>query len=150
MSLYADLEAEIGRFGPRCDLSGRCCRFAEYGHTLFLSRLEAEHLETKDRPAVREADRGECPYQVRNLCSAREVRPLGCRVYFCDPAFRNTMEELSEQYIRRLKQLSERHGVEWDYAPLHRQLSDGNRHGCIEPERRAGGRIGIDSNPCYS
>jgi superfamily I DNA/RNA helicase len=28
--------------GPVCVASGRCCRFKEYGHTLFLSNLEAE------------------------------------------------------------------------------------------------------------
>ena len=31
-----------------------------------------------------------CPFQKDNLCTAREPRPLGCRVYFCDPAYQET------------------------------------------------------------
>src|SRR5262249_3331512 len=36
-ALYQALDAEVSRLGPVCRLSGRCCRFQEYGHTLFVS-----------------------------------------------------------------------------------------------------------------
>ncbi len=49
-------------------------------------------------------------------------RPLGCRVYFCDPAFQSQAPELSEVFLNRLKRLAERHGWPWNYAPLHHHL----------------------------
>ena len=38
---------------------------------------------------MRPLDQGAtCPWQdSRGHCTAREARPLGCRVYYCDPAF---------------------------------------------------------------
>ena len=44
MAIYAAADAAVAAAGPRCDASGRCCRFTEYGHTLFISQLEAEVL----------------------------------------------------------------------------------------------------------
>ena len=43
-AVYAVADAAVAAAGPRCDASGRCCRFAEYGHTLFISQLEADVL----------------------------------------------------------------------------------------------------------
>ncbi len=40
--LYEQLDSEVARLGPVCQLSGRCCRFREYGHTLFVSSLEVQ------------------------------------------------------------------------------------------------------------
>ncbi len=48
------------RLGPICQLSGRCCRFQEYGHTLFVSSLEVQflldHAPEPERPAGSRAD----------------------------------------------------------------------------------------------
>lgn len=122
--LYADLDQAVAVAGPRCDLSGRCCRFAEYGHTLFLSELEAQYLvestPVPDQPVVD----GYCPYQVNGLCTAREVRPLGCRVYFCDPAYQERQTEICEEYIGRLKRLHDELGWPWSYRPLHAFLRE--------------------------
>ena len=38
--VYADLDAEVARLAPVCEISGKCCRFEEYGHTLFVSAPE--------------------------------------------------------------------------------------------------------------
>ncbi len=43
-ALYAELDAEVARLGPVCELSGRCCRFIEFGHTLFVSEAEVGYL----------------------------------------------------------------------------------------------------------
>ena len=64
-----------------------------------------------------------CPFQKGNLCTAREPRPLGCRVYYCDPAYQETGVRLSETYLHRLKELADAHGVAWRYAPLHHFLN---------------------------
>jgi hypothetical protein len=123
-ALYEELDAQVARLGPICELSGRCCRFQEVGHTLFVSAPEVEFLlEGAPRPE-RALDRGEtCPWQDHHgRCTAREARPLGCRVYYCDPSYTISGHELSEQFIRRLKQLTEDHGLPWNYAPLHHHL----------------------------
>lgn len=121
--LYADLDAEITRANPHCEASGRCCRFKEYGHTLFLSEMEAAYLVAVPPPAGATLSPDGCPYQVNRLCTARERRPLGCRVYFCDPTFADQQVELSEKYVRRLKDLHEGFETPWHYRPLHEHLS---------------------------
>lgn len=123
-SIYDQLDADLARLGPVCQLSGRCCRFQEYGHTLFVSALEIQFLLRNAPEPERPLDRGQtCPWQDSdNRCKARGARPLGCRVYFCDEAFQDPCQELSERFILRLKQLTQKHDIPWDYAPLHRHL----------------------------
>jgi hypothetical protein len=129
--LYADLDAAVARLGPVCQLSGRCCRFAEYDHTLFVSAPEAALL-LADAPApARPLDGGaSCPWQdARGHCTARDARPLGCRVYYCDPAYQADAAVLSETFIARLKRLADDLDLPWDYAPLHRHLHDARDSG---------------------
>jgi hypothetical protein len=123
LDLYAEADREVAAAGPVCVASGRCCRFKEYGHVLYLSSLEAEVLldsaPAYDSPVSAEF----CPFQKGNLCTAREPRPLGCRVYYCDPAYQQTGSDLMERYTRRLKLLAEEEGLAWLYAPLHHFLN---------------------------
>jgi len=119
LAIYAEADAAVAAAGPRCDASGRCCRFAEYGHTLFISGLEADVLLAAAPPYAGPVSPDFCPFQVDNLCTAREPRPLGCRVYFCDPGYQETGNQITETYLRRLKDLADEVGVEWRYAPLH-------------------------------
>jgi hypothetical protein len=44
LRLYQEVDRQVAAAGPVCVASGRCCRFKEYGHTLFLSNLEADVL----------------------------------------------------------------------------------------------------------
>src|SRR5437588_12142729 len=39
-ALYADVQAEIDARRPVCVMSGRCCRFEEYGHRLYVTTME--------------------------------------------------------------------------------------------------------------
>ena len=123
--LYRELDAAVAEAGPRCTLSGRCCRFEEYGHTLFLSAPEAAVLLADAPPPSRPLDDGlTCPWQdERGRCTAREARPLGCRVYFCDPTFQEHAPRLSEEFLSRLKAIVVDRGWPWGYAPLHRHLT---------------------------
>ena len=122
LAIYDDLAAEIAKAAPVCELSGRCCRFKEYGHTLFISRPEADLLLEEGLPENAVVDEASCPFQINGLCTARERRPLGCRVYYCDPKYFGTGEALSEVFISRLKQLHEQTDTPWEYRPLHRFL----------------------------
>jgi Fe-S-cluster containining protein len=122
--LYEELARDIAAAAPVCDLSGRCCRFREYGHTLFLSRPEAELLLQEGLPAGSVINDASCPFQINGLCTARERRPLGCRIYYCDPRYADTGTELSEEYIGRLKQMHEAAEQDWEYRPFLHFLNE--------------------------
>src|SRR5436309_2859406 len=125
MDLYREVDRDIAAAGPVCVSSGRCCRFKEYGHVLFLSNLEAEVLLEAAPPFEGPVTPDFCPFQQDNLCTARDPRPLGCRVYYCDPSYQETGNRLTEEYLHRLKDLAGAHGAEWLYAPLHHFLNGG-------------------------
>ncbi len=131
LEVYHEVDAAVAAEGPVCVASGRCCRFKEYGHTLFISNLEADVLLAAAPPYEAPVSADFCPFQKGNLCTAREPRPLGCRVYYCDPAYQDAANRISEEYLRRLKRLADEHGVAWRYAPLHDFLD--------EPKRRPEG-----------
>jgi len=120
--LYDSADTEIRSHGPVCVASGKCCRFAEYGHTLFLSHLEADALLSGAPEYSTPTDTSFCPFQVNKLCTAREHRPLGCRVYFCDPNYAGKAEPITEKYLAELKALCEEFAVGWNYGPLHKFL----------------------------
>src|SRR6266498_4307274 len=122
--LYREVDAAVAAAGPVCVASGRCCRFKEYGHVLFLSNLEADVLLAAAPPYDKPVSPDFCPFQRDNLCTAREPRPLGCRVYYCDPAYQETGNQITEPFLRRLQQLADAHGVAWRYAPLHQFLNN--------------------------
>lgn len=118
LPIYADVDAAVAAAAPVCEASGRCCRFREYGHTLFLSRVEAERLLADGLPPDSVVNDEGCPFQIRGLCTARDRRPLGCRIYFCDPRYEGVGERISEDAIARLKQLHESTATPWEYRPL--------------------------------
>lgn len=123
LELYADVDREVAAAGPLCVASGRCCRFKEWGHTLFLSQLEAEVL-LDGAPAYEQPVTADfCPFQMDKLCTARDPRPIGCRVYFCDPNYQETAQRITEKYLVKLKALADASGQPWRYAPLHHFLN---------------------------
>ena len=125
LELYAEVDAAVAAAGPRCDSSGRCCRFKEWGHVLYLSELEADVLLEAAPPYTTPVSPDGCPFQVGTLCTAREPRPLGCRIYFCDPNYEETGNAIMESALAKLKQLVDEHDLEWRYAPLHVFLNEG-------------------------
>jgi len=123
LELYEEVDRAVAAAGPVCVASGRCCRFKDHGHVLFLSNLEADVL-LADAPAYeRPVSPDYCPFQKEKLCTARQPRPLACRIYFCDPTYQEAGNRLSEEYLRRLKQLATDNGLPWRYAPLHEFLN---------------------------
>jgi hypothetical protein len=146
LAVYAAVDAAVRAAGPRCDSSGRCCRFTEYGHTLFLSQFEAELL-LEGAPAYEPpVTRDGCPFQVDNLCTARDARPLGCRIYFCDPAYQETGNRITEDAVAALKGIADEHEAGWRYAPLHVFLNEADRPAAA-PDGPAGPRRALPVLP---
>lgn len=124
LEIYAEADRAVAEAGPVCIASGRCCRFKEYGHVLFLSNLEAEVL-LEAAPAYEQPVSPDfCPFQKDKLCTAREPRPLGCRIYFCDPTYQEAAGRITERAVHELKEVAAANGVAWRYAPLHVFLNE--------------------------
>lgn len=141
--LYAELSRRIDERRPRCQASGRCCRFDQFGHRLYVTTLElaaflgkktqitshkSEEESGRGLPVVGEG--GACPFQVGGLCSVHEIRPFGCRVFFCDATSTQWQHEQYEQLHAELKRLHERLAVpyfyvEWRFALACLGLSQG-------------------------
>lgn len=125
LAVYEWADNQVSLLSPTCTVSGRCCRFPEFGHTLFISQMEARILldGAPFQPSAesRQDDSG-CPFQLKGRCEARQARPLGCRVFFCDPAFAEAMPGIMEKGISMIKAVADRHGLDWCYAPLHHFL----------------------------
>lgn len=125
--LYAELSAEVEARRPVCTISGRCCRFEAYGHRLYVTTLElaafVQGLEARDagRLAVAAWDGTGCPFQSGKLCGVHPIRPMGCRLFFCDPTSTEWQNELYERLHAGLRRLHESLEVpycyvEWRYA----------------------------------
>lgn len=136
LELYAEVDAAVRATGVRCDSSGRCCRFKEWGHVLYLSAIEAEFLLETAPPYSTPVSPDGCPFQVEKLCTARDERPLGCRIYFCDPAYQETGNALTESSLAKLKRLADEQGLEWRYAPLHVFLNEVGPRGPVAVSNR--------------
>lgn len=64
-----------------------------------------------------------CPYQRRGLCSVHALRPLGCRVYFCQPGTSGWQSDLTEVYLERIKTLHEARDLPYRYAEWRALIS---------------------------
>lgn len=146
-SLYADLDAAVAARGPRCDQSGRCCKFDTYGHRLYVTALEiawfirsvrssesrVPSLQTERGLRIFDSGRGTrdpgqsqdaCVYQVDGLCTTHAVRPLGCRVFFCEPGTEEWQHATYERFIDRLRAMHDRLGVEYRYLEWRAGLDE--------------------------
>lgn len=109
----ADLAAEPGLF---CRQSGRCCRFSDAGHELFLTRLEFDEMLRHGAPPISGSAVHACPWLVDGLCDNREGRALACRTYFCSDEKRAA--EITEVHHRAIRELHDDVGLDYDYRSL--------------------------------
>lgn len=125
--LYAEIDADVAARGPTCWQSGKCCHFREFGHRLYVTALEvAWFLDRADPPPApeglalpqlgrtRDGD-GDCPWQVDEACTAHGIRPLGCRVFFCQHGTEAWQQALYEKHQARLKALHVERGIAYRY-----------------------------------
>ncbi|MEW6742681.1 MAG: hypothetical protein AB1486_07965 [Planctomycetota bacterium] len=112
--LYEELDRELVRAAPLCRARGLCCDFTTSDHRLYATALEVALVHESGLPEL-ESDPRLCPFFVDRSCHARSVRPLGCRLYFCDASWPPRMETLSTDFHERLRRLHERHEVPYHY-----------------------------------
>jgi Fe-S-cluster containining protein len=133
-AVYTHASVEIARRGPTCWTSGKCCNFTAYGHRLYTTGLEAAYALTRlpapdaasNAPASARPPRltvltpakslDACPFQVDKLCTVHAIRPMGCRVYFCDKTAQSWQHELSETLMHEIRALHDARALEYRYA----------------------------------
>lgn len=148
--LYAELDAAIAAKGPTCWSSGKCCKFDDFGHRLYVTGLEIAWFlrqvasagppvgSLKPEGASTATDHGirlpqfaehpgACPYQVDGLCSTHTIRPLGCRIFFCQQGAEAWQQDLYEAFLKRLQTLHDEHGLEYRYMDWIAGLSQASQ-----------------------
>ncbi|MEO1584888.1 MAG: YkgJ family cysteine cluster protein [Planctomycetota bacterium] len=121
------IAGDIGASRPVCTASGRCCDFGRTGHDLFVTGLEVAWTLDRIPPerAVLSEDvhdaraRGDCPFLVGESvrrCGVHPARPMGCRVYFCDPTREGFVQDLAERGAALVRDIHDRFDVPYIYA----------------------------------
>jgi Fe-S-cluster containining protein len=123
-ALYRTVQQEIDRRRPLCVISGRCCRFEEFGHRLFVTTLElARFIHDLDAAKIPDAwDGTGCPLQRAKLCTVHAIRPFGCRMFFCDATSTQWQNEAYERFHADLKRLHEQFEVPYFYLEWREAL----------------------------
>jgi hypothetical protein len=112
---YAESDRLIAAKGATCWNRGACCHFGMFGHRLYVTALEVcYYLATAEPPPPVNDDT--CPHAREGRCHARERRPLGCRVFYCDPAAQGWQGPVSEERLGRLRAMHDELNVPYFYA----------------------------------
>jgi Fe-S-cluster containining protein len=127
--IYAELQAKIDQRRPICIASGRCCKFEEYGHRLFVTTMEmasfVHELDASGKnltDCLTRWDGTGCPFQVAKLCGVHPIRPFGCRIFFCDPTATEWQQEQYEAFHHDLKSLHETMRIPYFYVEWREAL----------------------------
>ena len=122
--IYKQLEEELASINPGCNTCGTCCHFEEFGHVLYTSTIETDYIKDNVEVPSFDPEKNVCPFLVNQECSIREHRALGCRVFFCNPHYKETLAEIYEKYYTMIKDLAIENKVEWHYAPMMQLLKE--------------------------
>jgi Fe-S-cluster containining protein len=129
--LYAQVQREVDSRRPLCQLSGRCCRFEEYGHRLYVTTIElaafVRALLDSGADTVMSLESWDgtgCPFQLNRLCSVHAIRPFGCRMFFCDATSTQWQNALYERFHAQLKRLHETLAVPYFYVEWRQALRE--------------------------
>jgi len=140
-ALYARVDALYADWS--CPTSTECCRFGITGRQPYLTSIEILAVRSalaqrggllsdnkRALPILMSASSERvCPLLDRNQrCSVYEVRPLGCRTFFCDRANRGVGPSGAQlrDVMRELQELAERHRLGGDASrPLLEVLDAG-------------------------
>lgn len=120
-ALYVHLQDVIDLRQPVCNASGRCCRFEEFGHRLFVTTMELA-VFASEVESIELATSG-CAYQADGLCSVHTIRPFGCRMYYCDPTAAQWQRDQYEYFHTKLRRLHEQHDIPYFYVEWRQALA---------------------------
>ena len=125
--VYVALDRRIAARVPRCINRGQCCKFDSFGHNLFVTSVElAYFMGRREGPLL--AGAGSCPYHQRGRCTARRARPVGCRIFFCEPASQGWQSDETETTLREIKRLHTQFCVRYAYVEWLSALNQLNAH----------------------
>jgi len=123
-SIYNWLETKNLQSAALCKACGRCCDFARFEHHLFVTTPEIIYLAAKLGPEnIRQMHNDMCPYNEKGLCTIRDHRFAGCRIFFCrgDADFQ---ARLSEKVIKKFGSLCDKLHLSYRYMPIKDALSE--------------------------
>jgi Fe-S-cluster containining protein len=136
--VYERLQGEVDARKPLCVQSGKCCRFDEYGHRLYVTTIElaafvSQLLPIADcqlpiesvsnrRSLPLAVSPGGCPFQIDKMCGVHTIRPFGCRIFYCDLTAAQWQQDKYEQFHSELKALHETFGIPYFYVEWRQAL----------------------------
>jgi len=130
-AIYAMIADQVDARRPVCTTSGRCCNFESYGHRLYVTGLEAAWCTLRLGKANQDLStqsvedalaRGGCPFQAGLLCGAHEIKPVGCRTYYCDTTAQEWQEALTERAHGMVRALHASVGATYRYMEWRAML----------------------------
>ncbi len=123
--LYVQIDEQIAAYQPVCQSSGRCCDFNAFGHRLYVCGLEIAWFLEQQTEALPTIDLLEaCPWQIDKRCTAHCMRPLGCRIFYCQLGGEDWQQALYEQFQTQIKQLHETHAIPYRYMEWRAGLAE--------------------------
>ncbi len=126
--LYEQIRVETAARKPLCVMSGRCCHFESYGHRMYVSTVELAAFVAGVRGLAGSQnlaawDGTGCPFQVGKTCGVHSIRPMGCRVFFCDPTSTDWQTDLYEKIHNQLRKLHESWEIPYFYVEWRQALA---------------------------
>jgi len=116
--MYREVDRAVTAAGPICVASGKCCRFKEYGHMLYLSNLEADVLLSNAPPYEQPVSADSARFRRRIFAPPASLGRWHAESFSGDPNYQETANRLTEEFLHRLKALALENDIEWRYAPL--------------------------------
>lgn len=116
-AFYTRVDGVVAGYQPICRNRGDCCQFKRFGHRLYVTTVElAYFFEGWGHSWRSPDDNGGCPFQVDGMCQARLHRPMGCRVFFCDPGAKAWQGPTYEGFLAELKGIGSDFGIAYRYV----------------------------------
>lgn len=122
ITIYQQLEKELTSLDPGCNRCGTCCDFTAFDHVLYASNIEVTYIKQHVKVPDFTISDNICPFLKNNQCSIRDYRTLGCRVFYCNPSYKELSYEIYEKYYRMIRELSVKYTIQWEYLPFLAQL----------------------------
>ena len=124
-AIYEWLDSQIEKSIPeKCDACGQCCDFVTYDHRLYVTTPEVMYLaESLKVDNFKSMTAGICPYREENNCTVHLYRFSGCRIFNCK-ANEDIQSELSEETLKKFKELCEKYKIPYRYMELSCALNE--------------------------